>query len=388
VTSKQSKLKSKSKKTSEPLTMADLLASQDKKVLGFSVGQKIKAKVVAKNSKSLILDIGGKSEGVVAEKAFDEARDFIKGLKVGDEVTATVLVTENREGNVILSLRQATFDALWEKLAKARQAREPVAVIGKGVNPSGVTVEVEGLLGFIPGSQLGKETAKNSEELIGKHFKALVLEVDRLTNKIVLSEKEVSEAVDIKLAKEILAKIKEGDIYKGEVTTVANFGCFVKLDIAGKALSARLDSAKRAGRQESKAPIEGLVHISELSWGKVGSTSDLVKVGDKVKVKVIGVKDSRLSLSIKQAQKDPWSEVEDKFKVESKFKGKVTRVSDFGIFVELIPGVEGLVHITKIPPTKKFSEGQEIECFIEEIDSKNKKIALGLVLTEKPIGYK
>lgn len=362
------------KSSKQPLTMADLLASQGKKKLGFTVGQRIKAKVIAKTSKSLILDIGGKSEGVVAEKAFIEARDFIKGLKIGDEVTATVIVSETREGNVILSLRQASFDLIWEKLTKAKQSKEPVAVIGKGVNPSGVTVEVEGLLGFIPGSQLGRETAKNSEELIGKHFKAQVLEVDRLTNKIVLSEKEVSEAVDIKLAKEILAKIKEGDIYEGEVTTVANFGCFVKLEIPGE--------------KKSKTAIEGLVHISELSWGKVGTTSEVVKVGDKVKVKVIGIRDGRLSLSIKQALKDPWEKASEKYKIESKFKGKVTRISDFGIFVEVEPGVEGLVHITKIPPTKRFSEGELVECFIEEIDSKNKKIVLGLVLTEKPIGYK
>lgn len=359
-------------KSSKPKTMAELLAAYGSKVRGFSTGQKVRAKVLAKNSSSLILDIGGKSEGVVAEKAFVEARDLIKKLQVGDEVTATVLVPETKDGTVLLSLRQAAFDASWERLEKAQESQNPVAVFGKGVNPSGVTVEAEGILGFIPGSQLGKEASKDSSLLIGKYFKAVVLEVDKLANKVVLSEKSVSEAEDIKKALEIVKKIKEGDTYDGVVTTVANFGCFVKLDL-----------------NEKDAPtIEGLVHISELSWGKVAHTSDVVSEGGKVKVKVIGVKDGRLSLSIKQALKDPWSDADKKYKAESKVKGKVVKISDFGVFVQLEPGIEGLVHITNIPPGKRFTEGEEINCYVQEIDSKAKKLSLGLVLTTKPIGYK
>ena len=357
--------------SSEPTTMAELLASAGAKIRAFTTGQKVKATVVSKNSKSLILDIGGKSEGVVAEKAFVEARDFIKTLKVGDTVTGTVLIPETRDGTVLLSLRQAAFDSSWERLEKAKEESAPVAVFGKGVNPSGVTVDVEGLTGFIPGSQLGKEASKNSPGLVGKYFKARVLEVDRLANKIVLSEKEVSDAADIKAGKEALAKIKEGEVYEGLVTTVANFGCFVKLDLGKKG-----------------PDVEGLVHISELAWGKVESVSDVVSEGDKVKVKVIGTKDGRISLSIKAAKKDPWETVEAKYQVEAKVRGKVTRISDFGAFIEVEPGIEGLVHITNIPPGKKLSEGQEVNCYVQEIDAKAKKMSLGLVLTTKPIGYK
>lgn len=362
------------KKTSnkkEPQTMAELLAKYGKKTAGFSVGQKVKAKVIAKTPKGLILDIGGKSEGVVAEKAYAEAKDFIKTLKVGDEVTASVLVTETREGNVILSLRQAMADSGWEKVEKAKNEGKEIAVFGKSVSSSGVMVDVEGLDGFIPASQLGYEVAKNPQSLVGKYFKAKVLEISRSANKLVLSEKEVSEAADIKSAKEAMAKIKEGEVYDGEVTTVAGFGCFVKLIIP-----------------KSKAKVEGLVHISELAWGRVEKVGDVVAEGDKIKVKVIGLKDSKLALSIKHAQKDPWDEVAKKYKPESKVKGKVTRLSDFGIFVELEPGVEGLVHITKIPPTIKFNEGDQADCFIEEVDAKAKKLSLGLVLSSKPIGYK
>lgn len=361
----------KSRKTlSEPTTMAELLASAETKIRGFSTGQKIRGKVVSKNSKSLILDIGGKSEGVVAEKAFIEARDFIKTLKAGDEVNTTVLVPETRDGTVLLSLRQAAFDSSWERLEKVEKEGAPVAVFGKGVNPSGVTVDVEGLTGFIPGSQLGKEAAKNPQGLVGKYFKAKVIEVDRLSNKIVLSEKEISDAADIKAAREAFAKIKEGEVYDGVVTTVANFGCFVKLTL------------------DKGLDIEGLVHISELAWGKTKSVSDVVSEGDKVKVKVLGVKDGKISLSIKAAKKDPWGEAAEKYKVESKVKGKVTRISDFGVFVELEPGIEGLIHITNIPPGKKLSEQDVVNCYVQEIDTKAKKLSLGLVLTSKPIGYK
>jgi len=352
--------------------MAELLAMATNKVKSFSTGQKIRGKILAKNSKSLILDVGGKSEGVVAEKAFSEARDLIKTLKVGDEVTTTVIVPETKEGVVLLSLRQAAFDASWERLERAQKDSTPVAVFGKGVNPSGVTVDVEGVLGFIPGSQLGKEVARNPNNLMGKYFKAIVLEVDKLANKVVLSEKAISEAEDIKKAKEMIAKIKEGDIYDGEVTTVANFGCFVKLDLGKK----------------TDPMVEGLVHISELSWGKVAHTSDIVLEKDKVKVKVIGIKDGRVSLSIKQALKDPWDEVETKYKPETRVTGKVVKVSDFGVFIQLEPGIEGLVHITQIPPGKNLNEGDDVNCYVQDLDTKAKKLSLGLVLTSKPIGYK
>lgn len=355
--------------TAKEMTMAELMAKYDVKIKSFSTGQKIKAKVVAKTQLALILDVGGKSEGIVTEKAFVEARDLIRDLKVGDEVTATVLIPETRDGTVLLSLRQAAYDAIWEKMEKAFKEGKEVAVYGKGANNSGVTVDVEGLLGFIPTSQLGKEISGDTEELIGKYFKAIPVEVDKLNNKLVLSEKEVSEAEDIKKNKEIMKSIKEGEIFEGIVTTVANFGCFVKINVKG-------------------SDIEGLVHISELSWGKVPTTADVVKEGDKVKVKVIGERGGKLSLSMKQAGKDPWTEVSNKYPQEMQVKGKVTKISDFGVFVQVEPGVEGLIHVTSIPPTKKFNVDDEVECYVQEIDSKNKKMSLGLVLTEKPIGYK
>lgn len=361
------------KKSSEPTTMADLLASAEHKIRGVKTADKIKGKVISKNSRSVFIDIGGKTEGVVTEKAFAEAKDYIAGLKPGEEVTATVLISETKDGYTLLSLRAASFDASWDKLAKAKESKEAVPVLGKGVNPSGLTVEVEGITGFIPTSLLGKDAAKNPQALIGKYFKAVVIEVSKEANKVVLSEKEVSEAADIKAAKIALSKIKEGEIYDGEVTTVASFGCFVKINL---------------GTTKKPVAVEGLVHVSELAWGKVETPSQVIKEEDKVKVKVIGVKDGKLALSIKQAGKNPWDEAEKKYVKETKVVGKVIRSSDFGTFVEVEPGIEGLIHLTKIPPGTKLTEGQEVNVYVEDLDTKAKKLSLGLVLTTKPVGYK
>lgn len=349
--------------------MADLLASAKSSIKKLTTGQKIKGKVVALNDSSVIVDIGAKSEGIVAERAFSEAREFISKLKVGDEVLATVLFPETRDGSILLTFRDALSSASWGEVEKSLKNKTPIAVYAKGYSQAGLTVDVNGLSGFIPSSQLGKEASKDPEKLVGKYFKAKVIEVDKDKNKLVLSEREISDAKDIKANEAALESISEGDVFEGKVTTVANFGCFVEIKI-------------------KDAKVEGLVHVSELSWGKVGHPSDLVKVGDKLKVAVIGNKDGKLALSVKHALKDPWSDVDKKYKVEDKVKGKITKQTDFGTFVELEPGIEGLIHITKIPPTKKFERGEEVNCYIEEIEKKNRKISLGLVLTAVPVGYK
>jgi len=357
------------KPSKEPASMAELLAKAGKKIQTFAPGQRVEGVIISKTDESLILDIGGKSEGIVIEKGYTDAKEFIETLKVGDKVLATVLVPETREGTTILALKDAIRDVAWEKLTQAKEKDEEVPVLGKELGSSGLTVNVFGLEGFIPMSQIGKAALENSGSLVGKYFKAKVVEMDKNSNKVVLSEREVSEAGDIKLAKEAMKKIKEGEVYDGVVTTVAPFGAFVKIQVG-------------------KAQLEGLVHVSEISFTKVNLPSEVVKEGDKVKARVLAFRDGKLALSIKQAQKDPWSEAEKKYKVESKVTGKVVRISDFGAFVELEPGVEGLIHITKIPPAQKLEVGQEVKCVIEDINVKDKRIALGLVLTSIPVGYK
>jgi ribosomal protein S1 len=354
--------------------MEALLVKYGGGVKALERGQKIQGKIISKSSKRLVLNINRKSEGLVAEKAFNEARDYIKGLKVGDKITTSVIIPETTDGYTILSLREAKQDAAWEKLLKTRKEKGQIIVLGKSVTSAGAIVEFEGLIGFIPNSQLGKEVLKNPKELIGEHFKAKILEADRDNKKIVLSEKEVSEAEDIKLIKKAIKKIKEGEIYQGRISAVMDFGCFISILVA-------VD-------KKSKISVEGLVHISELSWDKIEDIREVYKEGDKVKVKVIGKDKGKLALSTKQAQEDPWDKIEKKYKVDSKKKGKVIRHSDFGVFVRLEPGVEGLVHITKIPPGTKIERGQEVNVYVEEVDRKNRRLSLGLVLTAKPVGYK
>ncbi len=352
------------------ITMAELLAkSKRAKVVNFTKGQRVEATILSKSPGMVVFDIGGKSEGLVKEKGYTDAKEYIGTLKVGDKVLATVLVPETSEGTTILALKDAIRDGSWIELDRALKNGDSVPVLGKAVNPSGFVVDALGVEGFIPTSQMGKEAAAVAQNLIGKYFKAKVMEVDKLNRKVVLSEKEISEAGDIALAKKALKDIKEGDVYEGVVTTIAPFGAFVKIKVG-------------------KASLEGLVHVSEISYKKVALPADVLKVGDEVKVKVLASHVGKLALSMKQAQKDPWSDVESKYKADQKITGKVVRISDFGVFVELEPGVEGLIHITKIPPTQKITVGSEVRCTIEEVNVKDKRIALGLVLTSIPLGYK
>jgi small subunit ribosomal protein S1 len=336
--------------------------------------QKISGKVIDKTPKRLTLDINRKSEGLVAEKAYAEAKDYIKTLEIGDMVTASVIIPETPEGYTILSLRGAQEEASWTKIEKAAKENLPLVVFGKATTSSGIMVEIDGLTGFIPNSQVGKEAVKDPSSLVNDHFKVKVLEYDRSANKIVLSEKEVSDAEDIRKIKLAMKNIKIGETYDGVVTNLMSFGCFV-------AIKANTD-------KKDKVSVEGLVHVSEISWDKVENVAKVVSEGDKVKVKVIGIDGEKLSLSMKQAQGDPWKNADKKYKTDSKHKGKVTKLSDFGVFVQLEPGIEGLIHLTKIPPGTRFEKGEEVNIYVEEIDSKARKLSLGMVLTAKPLGYK
>lgn len=378
--SKKSK-SSKKKSGKKPKTMADLLEKYGTDIRTLERGDKVEGKIIRKTSKAVFLDINRKTEGLVAEKAFNEAKDYIKSLEVGDEVEASVIIPETPDGYTILSFREAKQDAAWKKINEADRKGNPLVVRGKAVTSAGMIVDVEGLTGFIPSSQLGKAVEDEPKQLIDEYFKVKVLEVSRDDNKIVLSEKEVSDAEDIALTKKAMKTLKEGEVYIGEITTVTDFGCFVKIPIKLKG-------------EKKKAFVEGLVHISEASWGKIENIRKEFSEGDKVEVKVIGVEDvkkgqiGKLALSIKRAKDDPWMKAKKKYKVDSKHTGEVVRLSDFGAFIELEPGIEGLVHVTKIPPGTKLEKGKDVKVYVEEIDSDKKKLSLGLVLTKKPVGYK
>lgn len=354
-------------------TMEELLANTGYQVKGFRSGEKIKAKIIEIGPKWVIFDVGGKSEGVLSEMYFQEAREYIKTLKVGDTVNATVMDPETSDGSVILSLRHASAEAIWERLEAARKESKELSVSVKNASASGVLVEYDGISGFIPTSHLGKKVLSELNELSGKRIQVKVVEIDKSRRKAVFSEKAVSEKENIELYEKAIKSLKDGEIYDGKITTVVDFGVFVAIPMTV---------------DKKKVDVEGLVHLSELSWEKTEKGATGLKVGDKVSVKVLGDREGKLALSMKQAIADPWETIGNKYKVEDRVTGKVSRISDFGVFVQLESGIEGLIHMTKIPPAQKLKIGDEVNCNIEEIDTKQKKIALGLVLTAKPLGYK
>ncbi len=386
--------------------MGELLSMYGGGSSSHSVGDKVRGKILSIDSAKVVIDIGGKSEGMVAEKAFKEAEEFVKTLKVGDEIEATVLVPETYEGYTILSLRHASENSLWAKVQDASNNGTPITVEGLGVTSSGVTVDFDGLTGFIPMSQLGKASVQNPQALIGKKFQAVIIDFARNIRKMVLSEKEVTEAGEIAQARSALKEIKEGQEFEGEVTTIYDFGAFVRIWAKGpsspKDHQPLVESSGReapvakdlpalpaqAGQAGKKVPLEGLVHVSELSWEKIDDPSKVVSVGQKVKVVVVGKKNDKLAFSIKHTQKDPWEEVAKRYTKDRKVDGVISKLTDFGVFVVLEKGVEGLIHITKIPPEKKLAKGDKVQVYIEEVDPKARRISLGLILTEKPVGYK
>ncbi len=364
--------------------MDELLSKYGALTKSLSQGDKVKATVVSLSQGRVVMDIGGKSEGIVAEKAYKEAEDYIKTLKVGDTVDASVIVPETNDGFTILSLRRALEDSSWGKIDHMYESSEEVDAQVKAHAPAGLTVDVYGVSGFIPTSQLGREAASKGEALVNTTLKAIIIDIDREKKRMVLSEKEVSEKEELALKRKALEAVEIGEIYEGEVTSMYDFGCFVVISVP-----------VMDGKEEISVPLEGLVHISQLSWDKVEKPSEVVSVGQKVSVyaldKIIPTaiqRTGKLSLSIKQATTDPWDEVETKFPLDSRLTGKVTRVTDYGLFVQLESGIEGLLHKTKLPPGKKLSVDDEVQVSVEEVDKNARKISLGLVLTEKPLGYK
>mgnify|MGYP001583424028 CR=1 FL=1 len=350
-------------------SMEELLAKSSLNIKGFDRGERVKAKLVSITSKAAVFDLGAKSEGIIGGIYFEESHEFLHTLKNGEIIELTVIEPETRDGVVLLSARNAANDSVWIRLEEKKEKGEEISTTVKSFNQGGVSVDIEGASGFVPTSYLGKKALKEGEGIVGKTIKVKIIEVDKRRRKVVASEKAVSEKGEEDLLKKTLASVNEGEIYTGTVVKLTTFGAFVEIEV-------------------KKTKVEGLVHISEIAWEKTAKPEDVLKVGQKIEVKVLGMREGKLSLSIKGAMKDPWETVEKDFKVEDKIKGKVVKHSDFGVFVELKPGVEGLLHMTKIPPTVKLETGKTIDVTIEEIDPKGHKISLGLILSAIPVGYK
>jgi small subunit ribosomal protein S1 len=376
----------KAGKTGASQTMDDLLKATGYKLKGFKRGEKISGKVAEVTGRTVYIDIGGKAEAIVSEQEFDLARDYFRALKVGDPVEGIVLVSENDSGQVILSLRKAAIDTRWTTLEQAMTEEKAIQVKVREVTKGGLLVDVDGVYGFVPSSQVGKELESDLALAVGKTMMARVIEVDRAQNRLVLSEKAVSEAGEIEEKRRALAAVKIGGEYEATVVGVVPFGVFAEI------VTSKEEKVKGKKKNAGEEPIrlEGLIHISELSWEKIDDVNKMVKVGDKVKVRVIGIdeENGKLALSVKRMTEDPWMIVEKKYKIDSKHTGTVAKVAPYGVLVRLEKGIEGLIHASKMPGDKSFADGEKVDVFVESVDLEKRRLSLGVVLTVKPVGYK
>lgn len=391
-----------------PRTMAELLAAAQVQIVVPKKGDTVTGKIVSKEKRTMVIDLGAKTEGIVSDKEFDFATDFIKDLKAGDSITAVVISSENDRGQVILSLKNAASDAKWEYFEKAMETEEVLEAKGLEVNRGGLIVVVNGVRGFVPSSQFGRAFVGKIQQLKGATFKVKAIEVDREKNRLIFSERHVSEAKELAQKDMAVKKVEIGGTYEGVVSGVMHFGLFVTVEIPvdGKTATAESEAApqtesetaaKTEGETAEAAPearnvgyVEGLIHISEISWEKVNHPKDYHKIGDRLKVRVLGIDDKtgKLNLSIKQLQQDPWQKIAESYPIGTTFTGKVTRIESFGAFVNVEPGVDGLIHASKLDPSRDLKAGDEVTVNVESVSPEQRRMSLSMVLTEVPMGYK
>lgn len=364
----------------KPMTMEELL-NNTKHVLSVPQrGQTIKGVITHIGKKSMSLDTGGKTEGIVAEKEFEIAKDYITAMKIGDEIEAQVVSEENSLGQVLLSLKQAAFDARWDYFKEMMEKDEVLEAKGVDVNKGGLIVLVNGVRGFVPSSQFGKDLVGRYTQLRGQSIKVKAIEVDREKNRLIFSERHVSEADQIAQKSQALDSVKVGEIYEGVVSGVMPFGLFVTVEVP-------LSEDKK---DETMGQVEGLVHISEISWEKVTHPRDYHKVGDTLKIRVLGLDDrtGKLNLSIKQLSDDPWVNIDKRYEVGMSISGTVSRIEPFGAFINVEAGVDGLIHSSKLDSNTELKKGDKVTVNVESVDPEQRRMSLSLVLTELPMGYK
>jgi small subunit ribosomal protein S1 len=346
------------------VTMDDLLTEFPLQTL--DSGQVVEATVISADRGDIWLDLGPLGSGLVAKREFNTDTDLTPGAKV----SASVLEPESMYGFPVLSLKKVAREKGWEYLQQVMESGETIQVQPYDANRGGLLIEVEGIRGFLPVSQLTAqhyprvsnadkdEILQRLHSLVKQTLSVRVLDVDRDQNKLIVSEKEAQK----ELTQKRLSKLKVGDVVEGIVTGTVDFGVFVTAE-----------------------DIEGLIHISEISWDRVTNPSDYVKVGQNVKAKIIAMDGDKLSLSMKQLQADPWVKDIEDFKKGDVVEGTITRVTPFGAFIQLTPAIEALVHVSelseadkKIDPKDLFSVGEKRSFKILEIDKEARKISLTL----------
>ena len=357
------------KKSDTALTMADLLKMEGVQLTGLKKGQEVKGRITAIKNKAIYIDVGGKTDAVVAGKEFEFVKDYVADLKLNDEIEVQIKSPENDKGQILASIRGAASGYGWNYFKEKEKSGGEVTVFAKELNRGGaVVVAPFGFFGFIPGSQIGSKYDGDPDKMMGKKIKTKVLEVDQAKNRLVFSERLVSEPEKVGEEVGAIENLAVGDVFDADIVRVEPFGVFVRVNTDNKGAPLNL---------------EGLVHISEISWEKVNDLSQMYRAKDKIKIKLINKDDSRLQFSIKRLSDDPWSIIEDKYPKDKEVEGEVVRIDNFGALVKLETGIEGLIHISKLTGGVSVKEGEKVQVYIESIDVQKRKISLGIVETSK-----
>lgn len=346
------------------------------------IGDVLEGTVIDITSNSLLLDLGAIGTGVVLGKEIKDGLALNK-VKKGDKVGATLVDFENEDGYIELSIREASYERAWDDLESKRDSMSAVTTKVLDANKGGLMVEINGITGFIPVSQLSSEHYPRVEDgdknkilellkkIVGKEILVRILDIDREAEKLIISERAASSEKE----KEVISQLQVGDIIEGEISGVVDFGAFVKF----------LPPSKANSTNESDK-IEGLVHISELAWQLIDDPRTIIKTNDKVKAKIIGIDDTRISLSMKALAKDPWSEIAEKYNIGDTVQGKIDKINPFGAFVYLDKDIHGLAHVSEfqeVYPGKKMDEilkaGETYSWKILSIEPKDHRMGLIIV---------
>jgi small subunit ribosomal protein S1 len=345
-----------------------LVPNYDATIHPFSEGDVVSGKVVRIDQDEVLVDIGYKSEGVIPsnELSIRKSVDPSEEVELGEEVDALVLTKEDQEGRLILSKKRARFEKAWRKIEQAADSGEAVPGTVIEVVKGGLILDL-GVRGFLPASLVDIRRVQNLDEFMGQTLEAKVIELNRSRNNVVLSRRAVLEEERKEVREQILGKLEPGEVVEGKISNIVDFGAFVDLE-----------------------GIDGLIHISELSWSHVNHPSEVVSIGDTVTVKVLDIdKDrQRISLGLKQTQEDPWQKVLNEYKEGDVVDGKVTKIVAFGAFVQILPGVEGLVHISELAqhhvesPAEVVRPGDELQVKILEVDDSRRRLSLSVKRVE------
>lgn len=353
------------KASTKEITMEELLAEHDEKLKPLEEGESIEGTVVAVTKAGIWLDLGPYGSGLAVGREVAEAG--YKDSVPGDKITVSVVVPEMDEGYALLSLRKASRERNWTLLTELKEKSEVVKISPFDANKGGLLIEYEGIKGFLPVSQLSAdnyprvsdkdEILNRLNALIGKDIEVIVLDVDQREGKLIFSEKEAKKGE----VEEVIEKFKIGETVKGKVTGVVDFGIFMNID-----------------------GIEGLVHISEISWDRVEDPKKYAKIGDELEVAIIGKEQDKVSLSLKRLAADPWAKEVTQIKVGDEIEGEITRITPFGAFVRITKSVEALVHISELSeehianPSEVVEVGKKYKFKVLSVDIENHKLALSL----------